>query len=145
MPMGLRKDAKVEMIRRVPLFGGCGKRDLQSIAGIADEITWPQGKAIAKQGEHGREFFVIVEGSADVSIDGKKVGALGPGDFFGEMSLLADKPRAATVTPMSPLRVLVIVDRAFRRLLKDDPGIQAKVLSAVAARAAANEEIIGRE
>jgi CRP-like cAMP-binding protein len=143
--MRLRKDAKVEMIRGVPLFGGCGKRDLQSIAGIADEIAWPQGKAIAKQGQQGREFFVIVEGSADVSIDGKKVGALGPGDFFGEMALLTDKPRAATVTPMTPMRVLVIVDRAFRLLLKDDAGIQAKILSAVAARAAANEEIVGRE
>jgi len=142
--MRLRKDAKVEMIRRVPLFGGCGKRDLQSIAGIADEIAWPQGKAIAKQGQQGREFFVIVEGSADVSIDGRKVGALGPGDFFGEMALLTDKPRTATVTPMTPLRVLVIVDRAFRLLLKDDPGIQAKILSAVAVRAAANEEIVGR-
>jgi len=144
MAMRLRKDAKVEMIRRVPLFGGCGKRDLRSIAAIADEIAWPQGKAIAKQGQPGREFFVIVEGSADVSIDGKKVGALGPGDFFGEMALLTDKPRAATVTPMSPMRVLVIVDRAFRRLLRDDPGIEAKILSTVAARAAVNEEIAGR-
>jgi len=143
--MGLRKDAKVEMIRRVPLFGGCGKRDLQAIAGIADEIAWPQGKAVAKQGQHGREFFVIIDGSADVSIDGTKVGTLGPGDFFGEMALLANEPRVATVTPMTPMRVLVIVDRAFARLLREDPGIQTKILSTVAARAAANEAIVGRK
>jgi CRP/FNR family transcriptional regulator, cyclic AMP receptor protein len=139
----LRKDAKIEMIKNVPLFAGCAKRDLRSISGIADEIDWPQGKAIAKQGQRGREFFVIVEGSADVSIDGKKVGTLGPGDFFGEMALLTDEPRVATVTPMSPLRVLVIVDRAFARLLRDDPGIQTKILAAVAARAAANEAVLG--
>lgn len=142
--MALRKDAKVEMIRRVPLFSGCGKRDLRAIAGIADELAWAQGRAIAKQGERGREFFVIVEGSADVTIDGTKVGALGPGDFFGEMALLADQPRAATVTPMTPMRVLVVSDRAFAQLLRDDPGIQSKILSAVASRAAANEAVLGQ-
>lgn len=141
--MALRKDAKVEMIRKVPLFGGCGKTDLRAIAGIADELAWPQGRVIAKQGARGREFFVIVEGSADVSIDGKKVGTLGAGDFFGEMALLTDQPRAATVTPVTPMRVLVIVDRAFRQLLDQEPAIQSKVLAAVAARAAANEALLG--
>jgi CRP-like cAMP-binding protein len=141
--MALRKDAKVEMIRRVPLFSGCGKRDLRAIATIADELAWAQGRAIAKQGERGREFFVIVEGSADVTIDGTKVGALGPGDFFGEMALLTDQPRAATVTPMTPMRVLVVSDRAFAQLLRDDPAIQSKILSAVASRAAANEAVLG--
>ena len=141
--MALRKDAKVEMIRKVPLFGACGKTDLRAIASISDELAWPQGRAIAKQGERGREFFVIIEGSADVSIDGKKVGTLGAGDFFGEMSLLTDQPRAATVTPMTPMRVLVIVDRAFTQLLDREPTIQAKVLAAVAARAAANEALLG--
>ncbi len=142
--MALRKDAKVEMIGRVPLFAECGKRDLRAIATIADELSWPQGRAIAKQGDRGREFFVIVEGSADVTIDGTKVGSLGPGDFFGEMALLADEPRAATVTPMTPMRVLVVVDRAFSKLLRDEPSIQSKILSAVAARAAANEAVLGQ-
>lgn len=141
--MALRKDAKVEMIRKVPLFGSCGKTDLRAIASIADEISWPQGRAIAKQGEKGREFFVIVDGAADVSIDGTKVGTLGPGDFFGEMSLLTAQPRAATVTPMTPMRVLVIVDRAFSQLLDREPSIQSKILATVAARAAANEAVLG--
>jgi CRP-like cAMP-binding protein len=137
--MALHKDAKVEMIRRVPLFGGCGKRDLRAIADIADEISLPQGERIAKQGERGREFFVVIDGAAEVAIDGKKVAELGPGDFFGEMALVSDQPRVATVTAGTPVRLLVIVDRAFARLLREDSGIQTKILSAVADRTAANE------
>jgi len=142
--MRLRKDAKVEMLRRVPLFQECSKKQLQSITSVADEIDWPQGRPIARQGQVGREFIVIVEGSADVTIDAKKVGALGAGDFFGEMSLLTQQPRIATVTPMSPLRVLVITERAFSGLLRSDSVIQSKVLAAVAARVAANEAILGQ-
>ena len=143
--MPLRKDAKVEMIRRVPLFGGCGRRDLQAIAGIADELSWPEGTAIARQGEKGREFFVIVDGSAEVRVDGQKVATLGVGDYFGEMALLTDEPRTATVTATSRVRGLVIVDRAFARLLRDDPGIQTKILATVAARAAANESLLAAD
>ena len=139
--MALRKNAKVEMIRRVPLFGGCAKRDLQAIAGIADEIAWGDGRVIAKQGEKGREFFVIIDGAADVTVDGETVATLGAGDYFGEMSLLTDQPRTATVTATSPMRGLVIVDRAFARLLREEPGIQTSILATVAARAAANESL----
>ena len=142
--MRLRKDAKVEMLRRVPLFEECSKQQLQSIASVADELDWPQGRPIARQGDSRREFIVIVEGTTDVTIGAKKVGALGAGDFFGEMSLLTQQPRIATVTPMSPLRVLVITERAFSGLLRSDSGIQSKVLAAVAARLAANEAILGQ-
>ena len=143
--MRLRKDAKVEMLRSVPLFGECSKQQLRSIAAVADELDWPQGRPIARQGGNRREFIVIVEGTADVTIDAKKVGALGTGDFFGEMSLLTQQPRIATVTPMSPLRILVITERAFSGLLRSDSRIQSKVLAAVAARLAANEEILGKQ
>ncbi|MDH4102639.1 MAG: cyclic nucleotide-binding domain-containing protein [Thermoleophilia bacterium] len=143
--MRLRKDAKIEMLRRVPLFKECTKQQFQSIASVADELDWPQGRPIARQGESGREFVIIVEGSTDVTIDSKKVGSLGAGDFFGEMSLLTHQPRIATVTPMSPLRVLVITERAFSGLLRSDSAIQSKVLAAVAARAAANEAILGQQ
>ena len=139
--MALRKDAKAEMIRAVPLFSGCGKSDLRAIAAIADELSWPEGRVLAKQGDKGREFFVIVDGSADVTVDGTKVAQLGAGDFFGEMALLTAERRSATVTATTPLRGLVIVDRAFARLLKEDPGVQAKILGTVAARLAANEGV----
>jgi CRP-like cAMP-binding protein len=137
--MALRKNAKVEMIRRVPLFAGCAKRELQAIAGIADEIAWAEGRVIARQGEKGREFFVIIDGSADVTVDGRSVASLGAGDYFGEMSLLTEQPRTATVTATSPMRGLVIVDRAFARLLREEPRVQSSILATVAARAAANE------
>jgi CRP-like cAMP-binding protein len=142
--MRLRKDAKVEMIRRVPLFSECGKRDLGSIASIADEVHWPEGLVIARQGDRGREFFVIVEGSADVAVDGKKVATLGAGDFFGEMALVTEQRRSATVTAASSMRALVIVDRALARLLREEPGVQAKILAAVATRLAANDATRGR-
>jgi CRP/FNR family cyclic AMP-dependent transcriptional regulator len=143
--MALRKDAKVEAIRAVPLFVGCGKRDLAAIASIADEFYWPEGRVIAKQGERGREFYVILDGSADVTVDGKKVATLGAGDFFGEMALLTEERRNASVTAATPMRGLVIVDRAFARLMREDPGVQTKILTAVASRLAANEAARGQE
>ena len=142
--MRLRRDAKIEMLRRVPLFSECSKQQLRSIASVADELDWRAGKPLAHEGGKRREFIVIVEGSADVTIGAKKVGALGAGDFFGEMSLLTQQPRVATVTPLSPMRILVITERVFTGLLRDDAGIQSKVLAAVAARAAANEAILAK-
>jgi CRP-like cAMP-binding protein len=134
----LRKNAKVEMLRRVPLFAACSKRQLERISSIADESSLPSGSVMARQGERGREFVVLVEGTAQVRRNGRKVASLGPGDFFGEMALLADQPRMADVVATSDVRFLVVVDRAFSHLLRDDPGVQSKVLAAVAARVAAN-------
>jgi CRP/FNR family transcriptional regulator, cyclic AMP receptor protein len=139
--VALRKDAKAEMIHAVPLFSGCGKSDLRAIASIADELSWPAGRVLARQGDRGREFFVIVEGSAEVAVDGRRIATLGAGDFFGEMALLTEERRSATVTAVTPLRGLVIVDRAFARLLREEPGVQAKILGTVAARLAANDAV----
>jgi CRP-like cAMP-binding protein len=134
----LRKDAKVDMLKRVPLFATCSKRQLKGIASIADEFGQRQGATLAKQGDRGREFMVLIEGTADVARDGKKLASLDAGAFFGEMALLADQPRMASVVTTSPVRALVITDRAFARLLREDPGMQAKVLAVVAARVAEN-------
>ena len=132
----LRRNQKVELIKRVPLFANCSKRELQQIAGIADEIDLREGKVLTEQGKPGREFFVLLEGSADVAKDGKRINRLGDGDFFGEIALVSRSPRTATVTATSPVRALVITDRAFRQLLEDTPEIQRKVLEALAARLA---------
>ena len=126
------------MLKRVPLFASCSKRQLEHIASIADEFGSSEGKTLAKQGDRGREFLVLVDGSADVIRNGKTVASLGSGDFFGEMALLTEQPRMATVVTTSPVRSLVITDRAFARLMRTDPGVQAKVLSVVAARVAEN-------
>lgn len=132
----LHHDEKVDLIKRAPLFWNCSKRELRQIAQIADEIDLRQGKEMTRQGERGREFFVLLEGEADVTKDGRSVNQLGAGDFFGEIALVSDSPRTATVTASSPVRALVITDRSFKRLLKDQPEIQSKVLAALAARLA---------
>jgi CRP/FNR family cyclic AMP-dependent transcriptional regulator len=130
----LRRNEKVELIKKVPLFAGCSKRELEEIAHIADEIDLNEGKEMTRQGSRGREFFVLLEGEADVSKDGESINKLGAGDFFGEIALVEDTPRTATVTATSPVRALVITDRAFKRLLEEQPEIQRKVLVALAER-----------
>lgn len=130
----LHRNEKVELIKRVPLFAGCSKGELEQIAHIADEIDLPEGKELTRQGERGREFLVLLEGNADVTQDGQSINQLGSGDFFGEIALVEDRPRTATVTASSPVRALVITDRAFRQLLDEQPEIREKVLAAAAAR-----------
>jgi CRP/FNR family transcriptional regulator, cyclic AMP receptor protein len=130
----LRKNAKVELIKRVPLFSECSRRDLAEIAGIADEIDLREGKDLTREGGPGREFFILIDGDADVKKGTRRVNRLGPGDFFGEIALVAQRPRTATVTATSPIRALVITDRSFRTLLEHQPTIQGKVMSALAAR-----------
>jgi CRP/FNR family cyclic AMP-dependent transcriptional regulator len=132
----LRRNEKVELIKKVPLFAGCSKGELEQIAQIADEIDLNEGKEMTQQGSRGREFFVLLEGEADVTKDGQSINKLGAGDFFGEIALVADSPRTATVTATSPVRALVITDRSFRRLLDEQPEIQTKVLQALAERLA---------
>jgi CRP-like cAMP-binding protein len=132
--MRLRKDAKIELIARVPLFGRCTKKELNEIAARADELTLPEGKVLARQGERGREFVVIVDGAADVHRDGRRINQLGRGDFLGEIALLSGAPRTATVTTTSPTRILVLTDAAFKSLTNDLPSVQTRLLAALSAR-----------
>jgi CRP-like cAMP-binding protein len=106
------------------------------IGQLADEVDLPAGKRLTKEGSRGREFFVLLEGSADVERNGQRIATMRGGDFFGEIALVTDVPRTATVTTISPVRALVITDRAFRELLRDSPAIQGKVLEAIASRLA---------
>lgn len=130
----LRKNAKVELISRVPLFAGCSKRELGEIASLADEITLPAGRKLTSEGASGHEFVVLVDGAAEVKRGGRLVTRLGPGDFLGEISLVTGQKRTATVTTTVPSRLLVVSAPGFRRLLRDLPSLQLKVLEAVAAR-----------
>ena len=134
--MQLGHNTKIDLIKRVPLFASASKHELEEIASIADEIDLPEGRTLIKEGDSGREFFVLVEGTADVERGGKKVATLGPGDFFGEIALIAKTPRNATITTTSPVRALVITDRAFRHLLDHSPEISIGVLTALAERLA---------
>jgi len=121
---------------RVPLFCRLSKGELVRIAQLADEVDLPAGKRLTKEGSRGREFFVLLEGSADVERNGQRIATMRGGDFFGEIALVTDVPRTATVTTISPVRALVITDRAFRELLRESPAIQGKVLEAIASRLA---------
>jgi len=136
--MKFGKDVKAAAMAKVPLFSGLSKRAMNEIAKIADEIDLPAGKILTKEGARGREFFVLLEGTADVRSNTRLLAPLGPGDFFGEIALVTDAPRTATVTTTSPVRALVITDRAFRELMRKSPVIQGKVLEAVGLRLAAN-------
>ncbi len=134
--MRLRRDAKIELISRVPLFAGCSRQELGRIAAIADELHLAPGSELMREGAHGGEFCVLVEGSVDVRRRGRRLRTLAGGDFFGEIALLTDAPRTATVTASQPVRMLVVERGAFRRLLEDVPAIRDKVLEALAARTA---------
>ncbi|MFY9579342.1 MAG: cyclic nucleotide-binding domain-containing protein [Gaiellaceae bacterium] len=136
--MRLGKDGKIELIRKVPLFSRLSKTGLTEVASIADEMDLPEGKELTREGERGREFFVILDGAADVTQQGKRIRKLGKGDFLGEIALVTKQPRTATVTATSSLRVLVITDRDFARLLRDSPEIGQGVLEALGERLAAD-------
>ena len=136
--MRLRKSQKVEAIRKVPLFSKLSKKALEAIASTADEMDFPAGKALTKEGEPGREFFVLLDGSAEVRKEGKQVASLGPGDFFGEIALVTKVPRTATVTTTSEARALVLTDRDFAALLKRSPEVGQGVLAALGERLASD-------
>jgi CRP/FNR family transcriptional regulator, cyclic AMP receptor protein len=127
---------KIDLIRKVPLFARCSRAELKEIALLADEIDLHEGKEMTREGAPGREFFVLLEGTADVKKNRRRVNRLGPGDFFGEIALVSHEPRTATVIATSPVRALVITDRSFRRLLDDAPQVQTKVMEAMAERLA---------
>jgi len=135
----LRKNAKIELLRRVPLFSACSKRELAEIATLADELRFDAGRTLIQEGARGREFIVVIEGSVEVRKEGRKLPKRGDDSFFGELALLTDAPRSATVTATSPVRALVIVDHSFRRLLSASPTIQMKVLRSLAERLAPDD------
>ena len=134
----LHRDAKAEWIKGAPLFANLSKRDLNHVAHLADEIDLREGKELTRQGAPGREFFVLLEGEADVRKNGRRINQLGPGDFFGEIALVSESPRTATVTATSPVHALVITtpDQAPARV--------TSCTTAAAEDAAASNARIGR-
>jgi len=134
--MALRRDAKVELLKKVPLFAGCSKSELRELAKTADELDVREGTVLTREGKSGREFFVLISGTARVTKKGRKVADLGPGDWLGEIALLTDSPRTATVTATSAVDLLVITDRRFRTVVETMPSIALKVLSSIGERLA---------
>jgi CRP-like cAMP-binding protein len=130
----LRKNAKIELLKRVPLFERCSQRELGEIAMLADELDLPSARELTREGAGGYEFIILVEGEAEVVRGVRVVNELGPGDFVGEIALVSGKPRTATVRTRGPARVLVVNASGFRTLMRDVPSIKDKVLAAVTAR-----------
>ena len=137
--MRLNHNTKLDLLRSVPLFAGCTDDELVAISAISDEIDFPEGKRLIVEGQDAvSEFFVIVEGEARVTRAGAEVRTLGPGDWAGEIALISDSPRGASVTATTTIVVLVITRGAFGALLRDSPSIAQKVLSSLGARLAAD-------
>ena len=134
--MRLGKGGKVELLRKVPLFAHLNKKSLQDVAHIADEIDLPAGKEMATEGDRGREFFVLLDGEAEVTKGGKRINTMKKGDFFGEIALVTKMPRTASVTATTDVEVLVITERDFGALLKRSPEVGKQIAEALAERVA---------
>ncbi len=127
-------DPRVERLRHVPLFAGCTEKQLQFIAGRADELDLEKGRVLCREGHSGGDFFVLLSGSADVSAGGKNVRTIREGEFFGEIAMIDNGPRSATVTVTESGRALVLGPAQFRDMLHQNAEIAATMLYAVVKR-----------
>ena len=141
--MLLRADTRVELLRRLPLFELCSKRDLRRIAALAVERDVEAGTELIREGEPAGEFYVVVEGEVDVRRRGRRVDRLSAGSFVGEIALLSRSPRTATVIAATPLRVLTISGRDFVALLDAMPELWLKVARTLADRVDSDEAMDG--
>jgi len=127
-------DPRIAQLQRVPLFAHCGPKELTFIVTQVEDLDFPSGKELCREGQSGGDFFIILSGSAVVTRAGREINRLGPDDFFGEIALLDHGPRTATVVTTSPTRCLVLGPRQFQSVLHQQAGIATAVLAAVAAR-----------
>jgi CRP-like cAMP-binding protein len=128
----LTQNTKVEALGKVPLLAGLSKRERAQLAKVAEDLEIPAGRKIATEGTRGREFFAIVEGEVELTQKGKRIGTLGPGEYCGEFALIIGGPRPTTATAKTPLRVFVLTDRHFKELLRNNPGVELKVMRSLA-------------
>jgi CRP/FNR family transcriptional regulator, cyclic AMP receptor protein len=128
------QDTKVEALRRSPLFEGLSKKDLVELSRHTEDVDLPAGEVLCKEGQTSSEFFVILDGEAEITRDGTTMRTLGPGDFFGEIALVDSGPRHASVTAKTPMRAFVLTRGNFLRLLDTQPTVERKVLFALARR-----------
>lgn len=130
----MARDSHLDHLASISLFSALSRKELQRVARASDEVTVKEGHELTRQGDVGREMFVLVEGSATVKRNGRKIGTVGPGNAVGELSLLDKGPRTATVTADSQCKVLVLGAREFAGVLDEVPGVAHKVLASLASR-----------
>jgi CRP-like cAMP-binding protein len=126
-------------LAEVPLFSACSRKDLQNIARRVEHVDAPAGKELVREGSAGAEFFVILDGTAEVSRRGRRVATLGPGSFFGDLALLDRAPRNATVTAVTPMKLAVLGQREFASMIDELPGFAQKLLTGLAHRLREND------
>jgi CRP-like cAMP-binding protein len=125
-------DPKVELIESVPMFCRLGRHEREQVAQLLDEVDVPAGKVLMRQGDTGREMFVVVSGRFKVERDGRQISEGGPGSVLGEMSLISEGARTATVTATEPSKLLVAGHREFHALMDDHPALKLQVLEGLA-------------
>jgi CRP/FNR family transcriptional regulator, cyclic AMP receptor protein len=131
----LSRRRKTDLLKAIPLFAECSRKELEAVAFVADEVMLPTGTVLMKEGAVGRELVVIVEGQVDVVQGGNRIATLSSaGDFVGELALVTHRPRSATVTAATELRALVLTARDFEHILSDVPTIAVKVVRAIGER-----------
>ncbi len=133
------KDPKLELLHSVALFAGLGQRELERLGQLTDEIDVPAGKVLMRQGEHGDEMFIVASGGITVERDGRRIAERGPGMVVGEIALLSEGPRTATVTATEASRLFVIGHREFHELMDEQPAIRLQILDELARRIRALE------
>jgi CRP-like cAMP-binding protein len=139
-------DTKVDSLARAPLFENLSKDELRQLASVTEDLEVGPGKVLCREGEVAREFFVIIEGEVEVTRDGDRLSTLSDGDFFGEIALIEDIPRTATVTATAPLRFFVLTRQSFWSMIERMPDVERKVLRALAKRVldAGTDPTLGR-
>ncbi len=136
--------AHEEFLVRVPIFAGCTPAQIASISALAQDSYYQPGQIIVTQGTPGQAFYLILTGRVEILRDGTSLGAFGPGDFFGEMSLLDQAPRSATIRALEATSCLMLSSWDFRSLLEQQPGIAIKLLEVLSRRLRVADERIGR-
>lgn len=135
------QNVKVEALKRAPLFESLSKKELGELARLTEDLKVEPGTVLCREGKVGREFFVIVDGTAEVTKAGKRLAGLQGGNFVGEIALLKTSKRTATVTATTPLRCFILTQGDFRRVLDENRAVQRKVLQALAERLVADAEL----
>ena len=132
--MATTREDVIPTLERMPLFRGIDRKELQRIAGEFDDATYLAGHGILTEGMSGPEFFVILEGTASVQIDGDEVATLGPGDFFGEVAALDGGPRTASVRAETQLRCVTLPVNGLRQFLLEHPVVAVNLVPEIARR-----------
>lgn len=134
MLRAMARDKKLALLKTIPMFAMCDAREVERLGMLVEEVDLPAGRVLFKQGDIAQELFIVVSGQVSVERDGTVIATSGPGEFFGEIALVAGGPRTATVTCATDCRLLVLARREFHSLMDEFPTLKMRVLETLARR-----------